>query len=94
MASHAGKRWMREDLILAFNLYCKTAFGRIHMRNPDVVELARMLGRSPGAVSYKLANFARLDPAVRPPLQLAGEFGPDPELLAYHNQQCSGDDAP
>ncbi len=64
MTSNAGKRWSREDLILAFNLYCKTAFGRIHMRNPEIVELAGILGRSPGAVSYKLVNFARLDPGL------------------------------
>jgi putative restriction endonuclease len=35
------------------------------MRNPKVIELAAVLGRSPGSVSYKLANFARLDPALQ-----------------------------
>lgn len=51
--------------MLAFNLYCKIPFGAIHMRNPKVIELAKLLGRSVGAVSYKLANFARLDPTLR-----------------------------
>ena len=64
MAANVGRRWSREELILAFNLYCETSFGRIHTRNPEIVELASVLGRSPGAVSYKLANFARLDPAL------------------------------
>jgi putative restriction endonuclease len=57
--------WTREELIVAFNLYCKIPFGRIHIRNPLIIELAKSLGRTPSAVSWKLANFARLDPALR-----------------------------
>jgi putative restriction endonuclease len=57
--------WTREELIVAFNLYCKIPFGRIHIRNPLVIELAKALGRTPSAVSWKLANFARLDPALQ-----------------------------
>src|SRR5260370_24371621 len=57
--------WTREELIVAFNLYCKIPFGQIHIRNPLVIELARAIGRTPSAVSWKLANFARLDPALR-----------------------------
>ena len=51
--------------MLAFNLYCKIPFGTIHMRNPKIIELAELLHRSVGAVSYKLANFARLDPTLQ-----------------------------
>src|SRR5271155_4885876 len=54
--------WTREELIVAFNLYCKIPFGRIHIRNPLIIELAKAIGRTPSAVSWKLANFARLDP--------------------------------
>ena len=57
--------WLRDELILAFNLYCKTPFGRIHIRNPEIIALAKLLGRTPSAVSWKLANFARLDPSLR-----------------------------
>jgi putative restriction endonuclease len=57
--------WTREELIVAFNLYCKIPFGRIHIRNPLIIELAKSIGRSPSAVSWKLANFARLDPALK-----------------------------
>ncbi len=59
------KDWTREELILAFNLYCKTPFGKIHTRNPNIIELAKLLGRTPSAVSWKLANIARLDPALK-----------------------------
>lgn len=55
----------RDELIIAFNLYCKLPFGRIHMRNPLILELAGAIGRSPSAVLWKLANFARLDPSLR-----------------------------
>lgn len=59
------RNWTRNELIVAFNLYCKTPFGRIHIRNPEIIALAKALGRSPSAVSWKLANFARLDPMLR-----------------------------
>jgi len=57
--------WSRDQLILVFNLYCKTPFGRLHARNPDVIELARLIGRTPDAVAWKSVNFAALDPALQ-----------------------------
>ncbi|VVS92158.1 HNH endonuclease [Desulfoluna spongiiphila] len=56
--------WTRNELILAINLYCKIPFGTIHIRNPKIIELATLLGRTPGSVSYKLANFASIDPTL------------------------------
>src|SRR2546423_13325831 len=61
----AGENWSREEHILAFNLYSQIPFGTIHVRNPKIKALARLLGRSIGSVSYKLANFARLDPSLQ-----------------------------
>lgn len=58
------KRWTRSELIRAFNLYCQTPFGKIHNRNPEVIALGVALNRSASAVSWKLANFARLDPTL------------------------------
>ena len=63
--SMARREWTREELIVAFNLYCKIPFGKIHIRNPLVIELAEAIGRTPSAMSWKLANFARLDPALQ-----------------------------
>jgi len=62
---HAANKWSREELILAFNLYCKIPFGTIHIHNPKIIALAKLLGRTPSAVSWKLANFARLDPSLQ-----------------------------
>lgn len=61
MGTAKRKPWTRDELLLAINLYCKTPFGRIHVRNPDIIELAEKLGRTPGSISYKLANFSSLD---------------------------------
>jgi putative restriction endonuclease len=52
-------------LVVAFNLYCKIPFGKIDKSNSQIIALATALGRSPSALSWKLANFARLDPALK-----------------------------
>lgn len=57
--------WTKEQLTLAINLYTKLTFGSMHQTNPDIIELANIIGRSPGAVAYKLVNFASLDPRLK-----------------------------
>ncbi len=57
-----NRGWTRDELLVAFNLYCRTPFGRLHQRNPDVIRLASAIRRTPGAVAMKLVNFAGLDP--------------------------------
>lgn len=36
--------WTREQLKLAFYFYCETPFGKLHSRNPKIIELANQLG--------------------------------------------------
>jgi hypothetical protein len=57
--------WTREELIVAFNLYCKLPFGQLHRNNPTIIELARVLERTPSSVAMKLCNFASFDPTHR-----------------------------
>lgn len=57
------RNWTRDELLVAFNLYCRTPFGRLHQGNPVIKSLAEALGRTPAAVAMKLCNFASLDPA-------------------------------
>jgi putative restriction endonuclease len=64
MSTKSGRAWTRDELILAVNLYCKTPFGKIHVRNPNIIRLAELMDRSPGSVGYKLANFASIDPSL------------------------------
>ncbi len=54
--------WSRDELVLAFRLYCEIPFGQYHRKNPRVIELAEIIGRTPSAAALKLGNFARLDP--------------------------------
>jgi len=56
------RAWSQDELLIVFRLYCRTPFGRLHQRNPEIVELARLIGRTPGAVAMKACNFASLDP--------------------------------
>jgi putative restriction endonuclease len=58
----AQNLWTREELILALNLYLKIPFGKITHRNPDIIHLAELIGRTPGSVSMRLSNFASVDP--------------------------------
>ncbi|MDV2989007.1 MAG: HNH endonuclease [Dehalogenimonas sp.] len=96
--SSLKNKWSRDELILAFNLYCKTPFGKIHHNNKDIISLASIIKRSPSAVSLKLSNFARLDPALQE-RNIAGmshgsksevdvweEFNNNWEALAYQSE--------
>ena len=60
----ATTRWTKEQLKLAFHLYCQLPFGKLHSRNPEIIQLAKLIGRTPSAVAMKLVNFASLDPAI------------------------------
>jgi putative restriction endonuclease len=57
--------WTRDQLILAFNLYCKIPFGKISKTNPQIIQLAEMIGRTPSAVGLKLSNLASFDPDLQ-----------------------------
>jgi putative restriction endonuclease len=59
------RNWTREELILAFNLYCKIPYGTFHGRNPRIIELAKLISRTPNALALKLSNFASFDPHHR-----------------------------
>lgn len=57
--------WSRQELILAFNLYLKIEFGKTHKGNPQVIELANLLGRTPSSIGMRLGNFASCDPILQ-----------------------------
>jgi putative restriction endonuclease len=91
--------WTREEHIIAFNLYSQIPFGTIHIRNPKIKELARLIGRSVGSVSRKLANFSRLDPflqkrgirglehGAKGEEEVWKEFIERPEALAFESER-------
>ena len=59
------KKWTRDELLVALNLYHKLTFGQLHARQPVIVALAEKLERGANSVAMKLCNFASLDPALK-----------------------------
>ena len=58
------KGWTRQQLLIAFGLYCQMPFGKMHSRNPEIVKYAELINRTPSALAMKLTNIASLDPAI------------------------------
>lgn len=54
--------WTREELIVSLNLYLKLPFGKLHQRTKEIIELSKIIGRTPDAVAMRLNNFASVDP--------------------------------
>ncbi len=63
--SRYGTLWNREESILAFELYCRIPFQKTKANNPAVIDLARMIGRTPASVARKLGNFGAFDTALQ-----------------------------
>ena len=59
------KVWSREETIIAFNLYCKIPFRQTTKNNPMIIQFAEIINRTPSAMSMKIGNLGRLDPALK-----------------------------
>ena len=57
-----GKRWTRDELLVALNIYHKLPFSMFDAKRRAIIELAAKLGRTPGSLAMKLGNLASLDP--------------------------------
>lgn len=54
--------WRKNELVIALNLYWKIPYNKISgSSNSQIKEVAAIIGRSPGALAYKLMNFTSLD---------------------------------
>lgn len=56
--------WTKEQIKLAFHLYCQIPFGKIDSRNKEIIALSKVIGRTSSAVAMKMLNIASLDPAI------------------------------
>lgn len=65
MPATPRKRWTRDELLIALNVYHKLTFGQLHARQPVIMQVAEKLGRGANSLAMKLVNFASLDPALR-----------------------------
>ncbi|RCK44174.1 hypothetical protein TH25_19890 [Thalassospira profundimaris] len=60
----AGRRWSESELLVALNIYFELEFGQFHQHQPRIIEIAKLLDRTPSSLAMKLCNFASLDPAM------------------------------
>jgi putative restriction endonuclease len=44
----SGRKWTRDELLVALNLYRKLSFGQLHARNPVILQLAEARGAEGG----------------------------------------------
>ncbi|MEO6752223.1 MAG: HNH endonuclease [Chthoniobacteraceae bacterium] len=61
----SGKKWTRDELMIALNLYHKIPFSHFDQDKPVVIEVAKRMGRKPGSLAMKLSNLASLDPSLK-----------------------------
>lgn len=59
------KKWTRNELMIALNIYQKLNFGQFDSKNPVITQIAQKMGRTPGALAMKLSNLASFDPALK-----------------------------
>lgn len=95
----ARTNWDHEQTLIALAIYCRTPFGKLHARNPEIIEVASALGRTPSALAMKCCNIASYDPAQqergisglsktsRMDRQVWDEFQADPETIAFQAEQ-------
>lgn len=57
-----GRRWTEEEFIVVFNLYLTLPFGQMDSRTPKVIQMAKLLDRTPSSIAMRLVNFASVDP--------------------------------
>ena len=92
------RNWTREQSLVAFSLYCRIPFGKIHHQNPEIIKAAEVLGRTPDALAMKMVNFASFDPthksrgvgglshASRLDEEIWNEFSRTPEEIAVESE--------
>jgi len=57
--------WTKEQTIVALNLYCKIPFNKVSSTHPDIIRIAKVIGRSPNSVKMKIGNFGSFDPELK-----------------------------
>lgn len=60
-----SQNWTREQTIVALSVYCKIPFSKATNNNPEIVKVAKLIGRSPIAVKMKVGNFGSFDPELK-----------------------------
>jgi putative restriction endonuclease len=57
--------WTKDQTIIALNLYCKIPFNKVSSNHPDIIRIAKIIGRTPNSVKMKIGNFGSFDPELK-----------------------------
>ena len=56
--------WSREDIIIAYALYCVTPLGKINPSNKVIQQVAEIIPHSVASIVMRMRNFRYIDPDV------------------------------
>lgn len=56
--------WSREDIIIAYALYCVTPLGQINPTNRAIQQVSEIIPHSVASIVMRMKNFRYIDPAV------------------------------
>jgi len=57
--------WSHDETVVALGLYFRLTFSKVNMHHPEVIRVAKILGRTPSALAMKIVNIARCDPTLK-----------------------------
>lgn len=77
-------KWSREEFVLVMNLYTKLRYGQFNYRNVEVLKLAELIGKTPGAVAFKLVHLSRQDPKHKD--RVKGLTNPGKNAIEMYNE--------
>lgn len=92
--------WTRDETLVALNIYCRTPFGKLHARNPEIIQAANALSRTPNALAMKCCNLAAFDESLQArgirglrksselDEQIWHEFEAQPERTAFEAEEA------
>lgn len=60
-----GVPWTRDDIIVAYALYCITPLSKINMSNQTIKDVADIIHHSKGSLILRMQNFRYIDPKAK-----------------------------
>lgn len=61
LLSEVSNSWSKEELMLAFNFYCKIPINQINANNKNIINFASLLDKSPKDIVKRFTNFSKLE---------------------------------
>lgn len=77
-------KWSREEFMLVMNLYTKLRYGQFNYRNAEIIKLSELIGKTPGAVAFKLVHLSRQDPKHKD--RVKGLANPGKNAIEMYNE--------